>query len=75
MAEILMSAVAEGIISKVLSLAAEEVSLAWGFKRYLERLAERVEMIQAIVSDADSKQLTLKSVQLWLKKLNLQLSL
>ncbi|KAK2971861.1 hypothetical protein RJ640_000878 [Escallonia rubra] len=61
---------AKGILSKVLPLVANEASLAWGFKGELKRLARRLNMIQDLLSDAESKQLTLKAVKTWLKSLN-----
>ncbi|KAK2976975.1 hypothetical protein RJ640_020192 [Escallonia rubra] len=60
---------AKGILSKVLSLVANEASLAWGFKGELKRLDKRLNMIQALLSDAESKQLTLSAVKTWLKSL------
>ena len=69
MAEIYLSVVAEGILSKVLSLAIEELSLVWGFKGLLERLTERIEMVRALLSDAEKKPIGMDSLQFWLKKL------
>ncbi|KAK2995216.1 hypothetical protein RJ640_006955, partial [Escallonia rubra] len=60
---------AKGILSKVLPLVANEASLAWGFKGELKRLARRLNMIQDLLSDAESKELTLSSVKTWLKSL------
>ncbi|KAK2970648.1 hypothetical protein RJ640_012236 [Escallonia rubra] len=60
---------AKGILSKVLPLVANEACLAWGFKGELKRLARRLNMIQALLSDAESKQFTLKVVKTWLKSL------
>ncbi|KAK2975499.1 hypothetical protein RJ640_005238 [Escallonia rubra] len=69
MAETLLSVVAEGILSKVLSLAADEVSLAWGFKAELKRLAKRLKTVQDLLSDAESKQFTMNTVETWLRSL------
>ncbi|KAK3007344.1 hypothetical protein RJ639_016828 [Escallonia herrerae] len=70
MAETLLIDAAKGILSKVLSLVANEASLAWGFKGELKRLAKRLNTIQDLLSDAESKQLTLSAVKTWLKSLN-----
>ncbi|KAK2971865.1 hypothetical protein RJ640_000882 [Escallonia rubra] len=53
----------------VLPLVANEASLAWGFKGELKRLARRLNMIQDLLSDAESKELMLSSVKTWLKSL------
>ncbi|KAK2976972.1 hypothetical protein RJ640_020189 [Escallonia rubra] len=70
MAETLLIDAAKEILSKVLSLVANEANLARGFKGELKRLAETLKMIQDLLSDAESKQLTLKAVKTWLKSLN-----
>ncbi|KAK2970644.1 hypothetical protein RJ640_012232 [Escallonia rubra] len=59
----------KGILSKVLSLVANETSHAWGLKGEIKRLAKKLKMIQALLSDAESKQLTLSAVKTWLKSL------
>ncbi|KAK3014475.1 hypothetical protein RJ639_008204, partial [Escallonia herrerae] len=69
MDETLLSVVAEGILSKVVSLAADEVSLAWGFKVELKRLAKRLKTVQDLLSDAESKQFTMNTVETWLRSL------
>ncbi|CAN4095718.1 unnamed protein product [Withania somnifera] len=67
MAEVLL--VVQGVLRKVLPLAAEEISSLWGLKQDLQVLAEKLEMIQALLSDAERKHLTSRVVQLWIKKL------
>ncbi|XP_027119470.1 putative disease resistance protein RGA3 [Coffea arabica] len=57
------------ILNKILSLAADEVSRVWGVKKDLEKLAEEVQMMEALILDAEGKQSTSKAVQLWLKRL------
>ncbi|KAM7465029.1 hypothetical protein LguiB_012591 [Lonicera macranthoides] len=70
MAEAILSIIGKQILSKVLSLAADEVSLAWGFKGELKRLEKRLEMVQALLSDATENKSQLKAVQIWLNNLN-----
>ncbi|KAK2992828.1 hypothetical protein RJ640_001176, partial [Escallonia rubra] len=65
----LPNGVCKGILSKVLPLVANEANLARGFKGELKRLAETLKMIQDLLSDAESKELTLSSVKTWLKSL------
>ncbi|XP_050138972.1 putative disease resistance protein RGA3 isoform X2 [Malus sylvestris] len=64
----------EGILSKVASLAAQELSLAWGFKAELKRLRESLLTIQdflGAVSGAvsDQPQDRVKAVEEWVMKL------
>lgn len=68
MAEALLGALAEVVLRKVASLATEEISLLWGLNKDLERLSEKLEMIQALLYDAESKHVSSGAVQLWLKK-------
>uniref|UniRef100_A0A5B7AJ14 Putative Cc-nbs-lrr resistance protein n=1 Tax=Davidia involucrata TaxID=16924 RepID=A0A5B7AJ14_DAVIN len=69
MAEILISAATEGIISKVGSLVAEEIKLALGVKKELLKLGVSLTTIQDLLSDAEKRQVTDKAVNGWLKKL------
>ncbi|CDP15890.1 unnamed protein product [Coffea canephora] len=61
------------ILDKILPLAADEISWAWGVKKDLKKLADKLKMMQALISDAKCKQSTREStreaVQLWLKRL------
>ncbi|CAN6696385.1 unnamed protein product [Malus baccata var. baccata] len=64
----------KGILSKVASLAAQELSLAWGFKAELKRLRESLLTIQdflGAVSGAvsDQPQDRVKAVEEWVMKL------
>ncbi|VFQ80738.1 unnamed protein product [Cuscuta campestris] len=69
MAEAVLSIVAEGVLGKLFSLAAEELCSVWGFKKGLKNLAQKLEMIQALMIDAESKQTGSMTVQFWIKKL------
>ncbi|XP_027170087.1 putative disease resistance protein RGA1 [Coffea eugenioides] len=57
------------ILDKILPLAAAEINQAWGVKKALQKLSKKVEMVEALISDAKCKQSTSKVVQLWLKRL------
>ncbi|KAF5941415.1 hypothetical protein HYC85_019057 [Camellia sinensis] len=52
-------------------LAAEQISLAWGFKDELQRLCDKLELIRALLRDAGNRGviIRLETMQLWLKKL------
>ncbi|CAK9174456.1 unnamed protein product [Ilex paraguariensis] len=67
--EPLLNAATEVILKKVLSLAGEEISLAWGFKGDLNRLKKSVKMIQAVLADTERLQSTEESVRIWLENL------
>ncbi|XP_022761465.1 putative disease resistance protein RGA3 [Durio zibethinus] len=69
MAEALLGFVIEAALSKVISLANEQINLAWGFKKDLTRLRDSLTMIQAVLQDADGRQVRDKAVQLWLERL------
>ncbi|CDP14764.1 unnamed protein product [Coffea canephora] len=57
------------ILDKILPLAAAEINQAWGVKKALQKLSRKVEMVEALISDAKCKQSTSKPAQLWLKRL------
>ncbi|XP_030940161.1 putative disease resistance protein RGA1 [Quercus lobata] len=69
MAETVLSVVAEEILGKLISLATEQISVAWGFKDELMRLRESVEMIQDVLADAERRQVSDRSVMRWLQRL------
>ncbi|KAL3497585.1 hypothetical protein ACH5RR_040317 [Cinchona calisaya] len=68
MADAILGIVIESMLGKVISLAAEDIGLALNVKNELKKLEGKVEMIQDLLSDAQSKQLTIP-VQRWLKNL------
>ncbi|KAK8661627.1 hypothetical protein V6N13_091225 [Hibiscus sabdariffa] len=56
-------------MSKLISVASEQIVLAWGFKESLKRLGESLEMIKAFLQDAEERQTNNNSVKLWLETL------
>lgn len=52
---------AGGLVCKLVSLATEEVIQAWNLHQDLVTLSERLETIDALLSDADTKKLTMSS--------------
>nr|XP_017239241.1 PREDICTED: uncharacterized protein LOC108212021 [Daucus carota subsp. sativus] len=60
---------ASGLVFKLVSLAADEVIQAWNLQEDLVTLQERLETIDALLSDADSKRLKMSAVQSWFSKL------
>uniref|UniRef100_A0A2N9GJD8 Rx N-terminal domain-containing protein n=1 Tax=Fagus sylvatica TaxID=28930 RepID=A0A2N9GJD8_FAGSY len=69
MAELVLSVVAEGIMAKVMSLTSEHISSAWGFKEELRKLRESLTKIQAVLNDAEKRQVSDESVRIWLLEL------
>ncbi|KAM4105749.1 hypothetical protein ACB094_04G015800 [Castanea mollissima] len=69
MAETVLSVVVEEILGRLISLATEQISVAWGFKDELKRLCKSVEMIQDVLADAESRQVSDRSVMSWLQRL------
>ncbi|XP_075662657.1 disease resistance protein RGA2-like [Castanea sativa] len=69
MAEAIVTEVAKGILGNLIRLVTDQIGLAWGFKDELTRLRESVEMIQAVLADAEKRQVREESVRLWLQRL------
>ncbi|XP_058191998.1 putative disease resistance protein RGA3 [Rhododendron vialii] len=73
MAEALLLLTAKGILKGLLSLATNQINnqinLAWGFKKDLEKLLERLEIIQALLLDVENRKITSHTMMTWLKKL------
>ncbi|XP_034205748.1 putative disease resistance protein RGA3 [Prunus dulcis] len=60
----------EGILMKLISLAAQEISLAWGFKAELNRLRKTLSTIEGYLADvAQGPQGRSKSVEDWVTNL------
>ncbi|ONI28825.1 hypothetical protein PRUPE_1G163600 [Prunus persica] len=60
----------EGILTKLTSLAAQEISLAWGFKAELNRLRKTLSTIEGYLADvAQGPQGRSKSVEDWVTNL------
>ncbi|KAL4388793.1 hypothetical protein GQ457_09G022390 [Hibiscus cannabinus] len=69
MAEALLGAIVEKVMSKLISVASEQIVLACDFKESLKRLGESLEMIKAFLQDAEERQTNNNSVKLWLETL------
>ncbi|XP_026416908.1 disease resistance protein RGA2-like [Papaver somniferum] len=65
---ILVNGVTE-IINKVLPVIAQQISSSWGVKDDLRKLKETLESIQALMSDAERRQVNDEAVRLWLRRL------
>ena len=51
MAETILSVFADEILGKLISVATEQIRLAWGFKEDLTRLLDSLEMIQDVLAE------------------------
>ncbi|KAI5670090.1 hypothetical protein M9H77_10454 [Catharanthus roseus] len=69
MAELFLADVAESVVFKAFSLAAEEISRLWGVNQDLQSLARKLEMIQALRIDAESKHHSSRAVAIWVNTL------
>ncbi|XP_057957439.1 putative disease resistance protein RGA3 [Malania oleifera] len=68
-AEMVLRFATEEVLRKVGSLASEEIKLVWGFKGELKNLEESLKKIQAVMHDAQKRQVREKTIQIWLKDL------
>eukprot|EP00258_Populus_trichocarpa_P024284 XP_024440303.1 putative disease resistance protein RGA4 isoform X1 [Populus trichocarpa] len=68
-AELFLTFSMEATLTRVSSIAAEGIRLAWGLEGQLQKLEESLTMIQAVLKDAARKPVTDKSAKLWLEKL------
>ncbi|GJY80140.1 CC-NBS-LRR resistance protein [Tanacetum coccineum] len=69
MVEALVTAAAEVIMEKVFSLAANEFAIAWGYEDSLMSLHNKLEMIRAMLQDAERRNGTEAAVKVWMKQL------
>ncbi|KAL9349013.1 hypothetical protein Peur_060379 [Populus x canadensis] len=68
-AELFLTFAMEETLTRVSSIAAEGIGLAWGLEGQLLKLEESLTMIQAVLQDAARRPVTDKSAKLWLEKL------
>ncbi|KAM3750137.1 hypothetical protein ACB098_04G014600 [Castanea mollissima] len=69
MAEAIVTEFAKGILGNLITLVTDQIGLAWGFKDELTWLRDSVEMVQAVLADAEKRQVREESVRLWLQRL------
>ncbi|GKV17293.1 hypothetical protein SLEP1_g27820 [Rubroshorea leprosula] len=73
MAEVVLNFVnplIEHAISKAISFAGARISLAWGLKKELKELAERLIFIKGVLQAAEERQESNQAVRIWLQQLN-----
>lgn len=69
MAESFLSGIAEGVLGKIASLAAQEVVAIYGVENQLSKLEETVTAIKAVLLDAEEQQAKNHRLQVWLDRL------
>ncbi|KAK2987345.1 hypothetical protein RJ640_023646 [Escallonia rubra] len=69
MGETFLFGFVEEVCMKLMSLAAQEFKQAWGVKDECRRLLETASAIEAVLLDAEERQVHSHSERLWLKKL------
>ncbi|CDP08107.1 unnamed protein product [Coffea canephora] len=69
MADVLLNVVTEGVLNKLISLVAEEINIVWCVKEDLESLARNLEMIQALLVDAECNHTSKDAIDIWLRRL------
>ncbi|XP_042501762.1 putative disease resistance protein RGA3 [Macadamia integrifolia] len=60
---------AQPILQILISIATQEISLAWGVKGELKKLQTTLTTIQAVLQDAENRQVEKEAVKDWLKRL------
>ncbi|CAH1436012.1 unnamed protein product [Lactuca virosa] len=68
MAEALVTIAAEGILKRVLTIAASEIATAWNYEEKLNSLHQKLELIRARLRDAEKRK-EKEAVRAWLKQL------
>ncbi|GLT68715.1 hypothetical protein SLA2020_409210 [Shorea laevis] len=69
MAELVLNFVTpliENAISKAISFAGARISLAWGLKKKLKELAERLIFIKGVLRAAEERQESNQAIRIWL---------
>ncbi|GAB2271531.1 hypothetical protein Dimus_006365 [Dionaea muscipula] len=61
---------AKGALNIVLATAVDEIKRTWGFRGDLDKLKERLTMLQAILVEAGTRKSLTNPEQLWVEKLN-----
>ncbi|KAH7835995.1 hypothetical protein Vadar_031829 [Vaccinium darrowii] len=60
----------QAILDDLIPLAKQQVSLAWCFKGNLEKLCDRLTMIQALLCDAEKRKIRSQLMKVWLNHLD-----
>ncbi|XP_044499793.1 disease resistance protein RGA2-like isoform X1 [Mangifera indica] len=69
MAEIILCPLLEVVLNKVASRLLKEVALTYGFEDEIDKLRHSLSIIQAVVEDAEERQVNEKALRIWLADL------
>ncbi|CDP21730.1 unnamed protein product, partial [Coffea canephora] len=69
MADALLGPIVEVLVEKAIHLASEQIGRLVTFKKDLEKLKDTLTLIQALLHEAEERQVTQPLVKLWLEKL------
>ncbi|XP_031381555.1 putative disease resistance protein RGA3 [Punica granatum] len=69
MAELILGSIVDSITEHLVSLIAQEIGLACGVKRELEKLQDTVSAIAALLREAERRRIESEDVKDWLQKL------
>ncbi|KAK3170531.1 hypothetical protein Dsin_000147 [Dipteronia sinensis] len=69
MADAIVSVVLEQLASILRQQIEQEVTLVWGVSKQVKRLTSNFQAIQAVLVDADQRQVKEANVRVWLDKL------
>ncbi|KAM0053637.1 putative virus X resistance protein-like, coiled-coil [Helianthus debilis subsp. tardiflorus] len=69
MGDAAVSALVSEVVGRLTSVVINELALLWGFKDDILTLKEDFKNIQAVLEDAEDKQIKEKTVELWLQSL------
>ncbi|KAM4118582.1 hypothetical protein ACB094_02G214600 [Castanea mollissima] len=64
-----MAVIISAVLGKLIPVATEQISLAWGFEQLLTELQDSLTTIQAVLADAERRQVGEESVKLWMRRL------
>ncbi|XP_030923809.1 putative disease resistance protein RGA3 [Quercus lobata] len=57
------------VLGKLIPVATEQISLVWGFEEQLKELQDSLTTIQAVLADAERRQVKEEFVKLWMRRL------
>ncbi|XP_058181092.1 disease resistance protein RGA2-like [Rhododendron vialii] len=61
---------AQVILDRLITLANQQISLAWSFKGNLKKLHQSLTMTQALLCEAENRRITSEPLKVWLEPLN-----
>lgn len=69
MADVFLSPLLQVVLDRLASPFLEEIANFWGLRKSVKKLRRTLQVIQAVLEDAEEQQLTDKALRLWLEEL------